>query len=223
MRKIDNDSEYYTWFMDTSKQCGKFVYEQPGVLISLGYLTLNLSGFVYLLFLFNAFSIDIIKYMELSDFMMAFLAEPAILFATFSAIICSSSIAYLMSRLYKLSGGTTFKGWKSWLLTYRMLYRFNPFYTFVIVTIFVFPNLYAGLLGAWNSDSIKQGDGKLYSFDLINPINLDQQGKRHFKDMQIILESERYVFLYEQSKSRTVILSRENIASIQMGVQDIDN
>ncbi|WP_276319731.1 hypothetical protein [Pseudoalteromonas sp. CO342X] len=41
--------------------------------------------------------------------------------------------------------------------------------------------------------------------------------------MQIILESERYVFLYEKSKNRSVILSRDNIASIQIVAQGVDN
>ncbi|QUI64980.1 hypothetical protein GSF04_21880 [Pseudoalteromonas sp. A22] len=224
MKKITNDAEYYAWFDEVSKKTAKFIYEQPGVLITLGYLTLNLAGFVYLTSLFNAFSIEIIKYMELSDLLMSFLAEPDILFATSCAIAVGGGVAYVVSKFdRKRAQIKELKGWKSWLLSHRILYRLNPFYSLVVVAMLIYPNAYAGLLGSWNAESIKEGNGKLYNFDLINSISLDQQKRRHFQDMQIILESERYVFLYEKSKNRSVILSRDNIASIQIVAQGVDN
>ncbi|GEK09713.1 hypothetical protein [Pseudoalteromonas peptidolytica] len=224
MKKVDNDAEYFAWFAITKNKCTQFIYQQPALLMTLGYLTLNLSGFTYLWSLFDAFSIEIIKYMELSDFVMAFLAEPSILLASLGAIIVGGGGVYFISKInIKLSDANAPEGWKSWLLSNRLFYCFNPFYSLVVIATLIYPNIYAGVVGKWNAQSIKQGVMAPYNVDLINPVHVGQFQQYHFQNMQIIFESGRYLFLFEHSKGRTVIFARDNIASIQMATQGVDN
>ena len=45
----------------------------------------------------------------------------------------------------------------------------------------------------------------------------------HFKGMQFIIESQRYIFVYDMASQTNVVIGRDNLASLALSSESVDN
>ncbi|TMP80427.1 hypothetical protein CWB73_10305 [Pseudoalteromonas phenolica] len=224
MNKITTDKAYFAWFKASLLKRKEFFYTQPALLLSLVYLALSLSGLVYLYVLGSGVGIEIVKYLEVSDFFMAFLATPAILHATIVAI-SSFLVGTLLYKKFEIGQSKSSKpsiGWRSWFVTWRPFYRINPVLLGALFML-ILPLIYSVQVGYIDANTIIQEKGKVYQIDLVNPVDINGQSKLQFDDLKLITETERFCFFYSISLKQTLIITRDNIASIHLASQGYDN
>ena len=224
MNSITTDEAYFAWFKSSLEKSKAFFYEHPSVLLSTTYLALSFSGLIYLYVLGRGVGVDIIKYLELVDFIMAFLATPTILYSSVVAIITSLITALLIKRHNKkqVKSKVQTEGWKSWIETYRMYYKINPLYL-ISCMILLLPSAYSIIVADLDAERILMGEGKTYQVDLVNPVSIYEQPKLRFDHLKLVTETERFSFFYSVELKQVLLITRDNIASVQLASQGYDN
>ena len=224
MNRITTDEAYFAWFKSSLEKSKAFFYEHPSVLLSTTYLALSFSGLIYLYVLGRGVGVDIIKYLELVDFIMAFLATPAILYSSVVALITTLVTALLINRHNKkqVKSKVQTEGWRSWLETYRMCYRLNPLYL-ILCTILILPSIYSIVVADLDAEQILLGKGKTYQVDLVNPVSIHEQPKFRFDHLKLVTETERFSFFYSEELKQVLLITRDNMASVQLASQGYDN
>jgi hypothetical protein len=225
MNKITSESAYFDWFKSSSRKLLEFLYAQPSLVLSVLYLVMSLSGLLYLYVLGRGFGIEIIKYLELTDFLMTFIATPSIPLAQLIAIT-PTFIAFYFSFKFaqrEKQNRRVITGWKSWLFTNRIFYKINPLVLILFSTLFLPPVLYSGLFAKDKVQSIISGQGERYTLDLVNPTMVNKQSVLEIKALTLIAETERFIFFYSSEQSQTLIVTRDNIAGMHIVSQNPDN
>ena len=224
MNRITTDEAYFAWFKSSLEKNKAFFYEHPSVLLSTTYLALSFSGLIYLYVLGLGVGVDIIKYLELVDFIMAFLATPAILYSSVVALTTSLVTALLIQRHNKkqVKSKVQTEGWRSWLETYRMYYKINPLYL-ILCIILILPSAYSIVVADLDAEQILLGKGKTYQVDLVNPVSIHEQSMLSFDHLKLVTETERFSFFYSVKLKQVLLITRDNIASVQLASQGFDN
>ena len=224
MNRITTDEAYFAWFKSSLEKNKAFFYEHPSVLLSTTYLALSFSGLIYLYVLGRGVGVDIIKYLELVDFIMAFLATPAILYSSVVALTTSLVTALLIQRHNKkqVKSKVQTEGWRSWLETYRMYYKINPLYL-ILCIILILPSAYSIVVADLDAEQILLGKGKTYQVDLVNPVSIHEQPKFRFDHLKLVTETERFSFFYSEELKQVLLITRDNMASVQLASQGYDN
>ena len=194
------------------------------MLLSTTYLALSFSGLIYLYVLGLGVGVDIIKYLELVDFIMAFLATPAILYSSVVALTTSLVTALLIQRHNKkqVKSKVQTEGWRSWLETYRMYYKINPLYL-ILCIILILPSAYSIVVADLDAEQILLGKVKTYQVDLVNPVSIHEQAMLSFDHLKLVTETERFSFFYSVKLKQVLLITRDNIASVQLASQGFDN
>lgn len=224
MNRITTDEAYFAWFKSSLEKSKVFFYENPSVLLSLTYLALSFSGLIYLYVLGRGVGVDIIKYLELVDFFMAFLATPQILYSCIGAISTMAIGFFLIQKSEKAKSKRAEQsvGWRSWFETWRPFYKVNP----LILGMFAFlclPLIYSALIGRLDAERVLQEGGRVYQVDLVNPVSIHEQPMLRFDDLKLVTETERFSFFYSVELKQVLLITRDNIASVQLASQGYDN
>lgn len=221
MTRVKSDYEYLVWFKQSATQLLK---TNPSLLLTLFYLQLNLCGLMYLVILFDEFSLSVTKYLELSDYMMAFFASPGISFAIAIFIVFCLSVSYFIQYILKrdLFSKVEMRGLKSWMFSLRVFYPLHPMLSLYLIVLTIIPLLYSWDLATLDAYNFKQNKGTHYDVDLVNTVGLKEDTLR-YNQVQLLAESERFVFLYHHATQQSIVLTRDNIASIQLSKHRLDN
>lgn len=225
VNKITSDIAYLDWFKRSSRKLFVFLYFQPGLVLSILYLVMSLSGLLYLFVLGREFGLEIVKYLELTDFLMTFIATPSIPLAQLVAIT-PTFIAFYFSFKFvekEKQKRVALTGWKSWLLTNRLFYKINPLVLVLFTTLFLPPILYAGLFAKDEAQRIISSEGERYDLDLVNPVIVNKKSILEIKELSVITETERFIFFYSSNQKQSLIVTRDNIASMHITSQNPDN
>lgn len=225
MKKVTNDAEYIEWFKASVLKLKCFLMEQPSVVFSGAYFILNFSGLVYLVVLSAEFEINIAKYLELSDFLMAFLANPSILQAMIAAFLSGSLFMYVAQRFFPgaLKGTKQYKGWRSYILSNRAFYSINPLLLGSLLVFVCAPLMYSIQIGKLDAQLILEEKTDAYHIDLVNSVDIKGVNTMRFEALQMIAETERFVFFYMPQQQKSLVIARDNIAAMHMRSQDADN
>ena len=225
MKKITSDAEYIAWFKTSVLKLKCFLMEQPSIVFSGAYFILSFSGLVYLVVLSAEFEINIAKYLELSDFLMAFLANPSILQALIIACLSVALIMYMGLHFFPgvFKGTKQYKGWRSYILSHRAFYSINPLLLVSLAVFVCAPLMYSIQVGKLDAQLILEEKTDAYHVDLVNPVDIKGVNTMRFEALQMISETERFVFFYMPQQQKSLVIARDNIAAMHMRSQDADN
>lgn len=187
-----------------------YIKNNVTVFLTILYLLGSFSGIIYLATLLSSFSVNVFQHIELSDFLLALVANPRlILMYTFFILIVAFSYSWQLKRipdpkkptfLQKIYHGFSYP-----------FYLLNPTYSIGTVLI-VMLCFYSFILAQADSERIKDQITQRYSLSLNDPI---QQNKTTLlTEVQIVTSTARNLFVYDNKQEKLLIIPQNNIAAL---------
>lgn len=179
--------------------------EHPGLLLTAGYLVLTIIGLLYELWFFFYFRINILEYVETSDFLLAALRTPLVILLSLLPV----PLAWLLFRLNHWARqkypryGAFDSRLENGLFGQSMAGRLASRSLFVLIYAAFFTLLYAERV----TDRIKAGHGR--------EVRVELSSGAPFPSRTLLLgTTSKFVFLYLPEAKRTHIVPIENVSRL---------
>ncbi len=184
-----SESDLSTWSRET-------LARNPALLVSLLYLTASLIGLVYSWAFLRAFEVNVFRYADISDFLLASLKEP---FTWLLAVAAVAAVALDngMSLRVQRRGPSRFMRWYG-----NKRYR-QVNYLVLVVLVLSFLFSFASI----NEEKIRDGKGEVFSVSLSD----SSPPKRRV----MLGTTARYVFLFDQTTGGVDIHPIESILMLR--------
>jgi len=174
--------------------------EHPTMLLTLCYFIITIIGVLYSYFFYKEFGINIIKFADLSDFLLASILEPKSVII-FISLIVTTYIFYwfdlLLRKKYKGYGSFVEKKFKS---KYT-----DPVGYFII--LIVYTTLLVQHVAILNAAKIKSGNSDDFLVRISDPGDHQVENK-----LALLGSSSRYLYLYNNEKSQAQVIPVENVS-----------
>lgn len=194
---------------DTRPAWAGLLREHSGLLLTAGYLVLTFTGLSYELWFFMYFRINILEYVETSDFLLAALRAPLVIVLAFAPLV----LVWLYFRLNRWLR-RRFPRYASWDRRWqgssfeKPAARAGMWTVFVLVYAVLFIQLYAERV----TDRIKAGHGHEVRVELAN-------GAPFTSRTLLLGTTAKYVFLYLPAEKQTHVVPIENVARLVMSAE----
>ncbi|MDG6099880.1 hypothetical protein EXU34_20685 [Alteromonas sp. ZYF713] len=188
-----------------------FFRHNPGMALSIAYLLLTLSGIFYSISFYKAFGIDILKFSDISDFMIAGISEPPALLLFAGGLLVSlgfdriGRVSYAIHQRW-LDKPKSVKRRIILLCSYVPKDNINRLITFLLMFIiyaFVFVSFYA----QWRSEAIKASET---DFVVLKLTHMQEDIK-----VKLLGTTTNYVFTYDIIRQQSLIIPLNSICFIQ--------
>lgn len=188
-----------------------FFAKHPGIMISIAYMLLTLSGIFYSHSFYSEFNISILKLADISDLLIAGISDPA------ATVMFSGGILIaVLTDMYIAFSYTSYNNWKTkpksllrkvmLFLTYTPKRRVEVVFAILVMFVlyaFIFVSLYA----EWRSDKIKSGSG--------DKVILHTKSSNETNTVSYLLGSTtNYVITYNKETQLAKLTPVENIEYI---------
>lgn len=172
--------------------------DHPTFILTVSYFFVTLIGIIYSFFYYREFEINILKFADLSDFLLAAMVEP-ISILIFLAVIVFSLLAFIADFWLR----NKYKGYGRWLTNKFAAKYTDPIIYFVVVSILVF--LYVRSFALMNAEEVRSGDNDGY-------IVLFSDSSRGEQQLALLGNSSRFTYLYDIGKDEVLVVPSENIS-----------
>lgn len=177
-----------------------FFREHPTMLLTFCYFVITVLGVLYSYYFYKEFGINILKFADLSDFLLASILEPQtlILFlgVTFLTILNILLEAFMKKR---------FKGYKQFSNDKLKAKYTEPFLHIMIVTSIT--AMMTSVLATNNADIIKSGSFDEFQVRIADPGTLSAN-----QSLALLGSSSRYVYFYNAKNSEALVIPVENVS-----------
>jgi hypothetical protein len=172
----------------------------PSLLLTLAYLLISAIGVIYSFFFYREFGINIVKFVDLSDFLLASIQEP-ISIVIFFGISFFTLAAYLLD----LWSRKKFPGYRRWMINKGAAKYTDPVLPILFILYFVFVLVSDYAIG--NANAIKVGDIDEYTvrFSELSPQTPESS-------LALIGSTSRFSYFYNLENKQALVVPQENIA-----------
>ena len=181
----------------------KLANEHPTLLITLCYFLITLIGVVYSFFFYREFGINILKFADLSDFLLAAITEPVSI-VIFLAVVVFALIAFFADFWLR----NRLKGYGRWMKNKAAANYTDPVIFVAIVVVFVF--FYVRNFAIYNADEIKAGIIDAYTVRFSDAGDMEEQ-----QVLALLGSSNRFSYYFDHEDSSALVVPSENIAFMQ--------
>ncbi len=179
----------------------RVLMEHPAFFLSGIYFVASSIGLVYSWAFFRKFNINVFRYADVSDFILASLKEPITWFLTILAIVLVTLDNAMSHRTQRRNPGRLFRWYGS--ERYRQINYLGS-----VVLIIVFLLTYASV----KERDIRDGEGEIVSVYLTDASPA--------KQLVLLGTTGRFVFLFDHVSERVDIHPQENILTIEKSSPD---
>lgn len=208
---VNNTEEFYQQLGRSLSDTVAYIRQHPALVLSVLYLLASTCGLMYIHALLAQFEIDGLQHIELADFFLAVIAKP-------TPLVAWLGISLLVYGFYLLD--KRMRGRWSWYcrfsdLSSKPFFKFNPLLVFVLMFGF-FLYWYAMIVAQSDSTSIKEGKGPGFKVFTQYPIGYPKKMPTRLilDDVQIIVSTSRYLWLFDKNNQQVLMLPHANVASI---------
>ena len=175
--------------------------------MTFGYLIASVMGLIFTISLLNEFQFNALPYMELTDFLLAAITHPMIVFALF-ILIASVAFFIWLDRLTRMK----YVRYAAWIDGYYRSSAWLP--NWLILTCLGV--MYIWIAGVIQVDKLSQ-DIKAhrtgqYQLSLIYPIQPGGKEIRQLNEVQIITRTVSYLWIYHQDQVK--LIPHANVAAL---------
>ncbi len=182
------------------------VREHPGLLLTAGYLLLTLVGLGYELWFFMYFRLNILEYVETTDFLFAALRTPLVIILALLPL----PVVWLLTRINEWFR----RRFPSYARLDSRIQGKNPatrvgmwaFFVLVYATFFI--QMYAERV----TDRIKAGHGREVQVELTS-------GARFSSRTLLLGTTSKFVFLYLPAEKKTHVIPIENLSRLVVSAE----
>ncbi|GAA0356049.1 hypothetical protein GCM10009092_20380 [Bowmanella denitrificans] len=208
---VNNTEEFYQQLGRNLSDTMAYIRQHPALILSVLYLLASTCGLMYIHALLAQFEVDGLQHIELADFFLAVIAKPTPMVAW----LCISLLVYGFYMLDK-----RLRGRWSWYCRFsdissKPFFKFNPLLVFVLMFGF-FLYWYAMIVAQADSASIKEGKRPGFKVFTQYAIGYPKEMPTNLilDDVQIIVSTSRYLWLFDKNNQQVLMLPHANVASI---------
>lgn len=174
-----------------------YAKEHPTLLLSICYFIVTIIGVVYSFFFYAEFGIEILKFADLSDFLLASILEPLSII-----IFIFWLFFYLISFKLDIWMRNKYKGYGRFVERAMKPKYSDPI--LITLSISVITVLFVKNLAIENTEIIKSGDNDKYV--VVLPNSNDEQ------TVALLGTSSRFSYFYDVASKEAIVLPVESIA-----------
>jgi hypothetical protein len=199
--------ELYDAHLDSMlRRFSGFMLRHPSMILTFGYLLCSLLGMLFANRLFSFFDINILPYLELTDFMLAALNHPWILLNVTGWLVFL--VVLLGVDRYIRRHIRWYAAWSEKYYQPEQFKRYNVF--FMIIPLLFLYNA-AKVESADLAEKIKNNQQPKFNVSLIYPVQ-DGAKTLKFDQVQVIARTSSYLFIYVQQQVK--VIPHANVAVI---------
>jgi|GEM_PF-789251 len=176
-----------------------FAKENPTMILTLCYFLITAIGIGYSFFFYREFDINIIKFADLSDFLLAAILEPLSL-VMFGFIVLIMLFAYAIDLFLR----KRFNFYHN-LVENRLKAKYTDPIVIIIVVL-VFTIVLMQDLAIENADRIKNKGKDIYQVSF----SQNDSGES-IKNFELLGSTSRFVYFYDPENKLAVVISPENL------------
>ena len=176
-----------------------FARENPTMILTLCYVLITAIGTGYSFFFYREFGINIIKFADLSDFLLAAILEPLSLMLFALIIICIFLLYWLDVQFRK-----RFNFYRYFVEKGLMSKYSDPIIMLIIIVSFSF--IFMRELAVDNANKIRVEGKDTYQVSLS-----EDDSAPTVKKLELLGSTSRFVYLYDPIKKQSVVISPENL------------
>ncbi len=177
-----------------------FARESPTMILTLCYVLITIIGTGYSFFFYREFDINIIKFADLSDFLLAAILEPRSL-GFFAFIVVLMLVAYWFDVLLR----KRFNFYRNFVEN-RLKSKYSDPLVMIIVVL-LFTVILMQDLAVKNADAIKH-EGK----DQYQVRFPEVESDESVKNLELLGSTSRFVYFYDRKTKQSVVISPENLS-----------
>jgi hypothetical protein len=176
-----------------------FAREHPTMILTISYILVAAIGTGYSYFFYQEFGINIVKFADLSDFLLAAVLEPMSIIL-FIFLIVANLI------LYKLDfwARKKFPGYGRFTEN-RMKAKYTDPIGFIIIVLF-FTGYLVKDIAQINANNVKTEKGDYYNVKTSNSSETEPEKRLNF-----LGSTTRFVYFYDSKKGKSLVIPTENI------------
>ncbi len=199
--------ELYDAHLDSMlRQFSLFMLRHPSMILTFGYLLCSLLGMLFANRLFSFFDINILPYLELTDFILAALNHPWILlnvtgWLVFLVVLLGVD-RYIRRHI---------RWYAAWSEKYYQPAQFKRYNVIVMFIPLLFLYNVAKMESANLAEKIKNNQQPKFNVSLIYPVQ-DGAKTLQFDQVQVIARTSSYLFIYVQQQVK--VIPHANVAVI---------
>jgi hypothetical protein len=182
------------------KKLLRFFLKHPSLALTFGYLTASIMGLIFTISLLDKFQFNALPYLELSDFLLAAIANPKTAFHL-AIGVCSVVFVIWFERLCR-------KKYLRYALWVDNYYRSSSLVPNWVWGVTAFSTLEAPKL----SKAIKTHQTGQFQLSLIYPIQPGGKEIRQLNEVQIITRTVSYLWIYHQDQVK--LIPHANVAAL---------
>lgn len=182
-----------------------FAKAHPSIILTLSYALITAIGTGYSFLFYQAFDINILKFADLSDFLLAAILEPRTL-ALFGFAVLLLLVAYGLDVYFR----KRFEAYRNFVEN-RLKSKYTDPITMFIVALLCTVVLMQDLAKE-NADSIKKQGHDSYQVAFGESESL--------KTFELLGSTSRFVYLYDRKAKQSLVVSPENISFMQKQVKE---
>jgi hypothetical protein len=190
--------EFWEKFMISFLQ--RMIRDHPSLLLTLVYLLVSAIGVIYSYFFYREFGINIVEFVDLSDFLLASIQEPISI-----VIFFGISLATLAMYLLDFWVRKKFPGYGSWLINRAAAKYTDPIAPALIILYFVFVSVSDYAVD--NASAVKAGDIDEYTVRFS-----ELPAKTPESSLALIGSTNRFSYFYNLENEESLVVPQENIA-----------
>jgi hypothetical protein len=177
-----------------------FAREHPTMILTLCYVVITAIGTGYSFFFYNEFDINIIKFADLSDFLLAAILEPLSLFI-FALILIFILFIFWIDILFR----KRFKAYRNFLEKRLKSKYTDPIGFLVIIVIFSIIKMQD--LAVENANMIKNKAIDTYQVKFS-----ENDSNEESTTLELLGSTSRFVYFYDPINKQSIVISPENIS-----------
>jgi len=174
--------------------------DHPTLVFTLCYFLVTLIGVIYSYFFYHEFGINIVKFVDLSDFLLASIQEPVslVIFLVIGVIVV---VLYLFDFWIR----KRFPGYGRWMQNKAAARYTDPISFVLVIAVFVF--FWVRNYAIYNADEVKAGIIDEYKIQFANAS--EQAAER---SLALLGNTSRFSYFYDVQNTEVLVVPVENIA-----------
>ena len=192
----------------------EFFSKHPTMLLTLCYFIITAIGVIYSYYFYQEFGINILKFADLSDFLLASILEPLSI-VVFGLLVVTNLFLYWLDIILR----KRFPSYGRFLERKFMSKYSDPIGFVILISVFTFSLIET--VAIRNSEEIKLEGGDEFLVKMTEyEVNVTESR------LTVLGSSSRYAYFYDSKKSVALVVPVENVAfmkkSISLKVQDVE-
>ncbi len=177
-----------------------FAREHPTMILTLCYAIITAIGTGYSYFFYREFDINIIKFADLSDFLLAAILEPLSL-VLFTFLVIFNLFVYWLDILLR----KRYSGYKNFLEKQLKSKYTDPIGFTILIAVFSVSFIHT--LAVKNAEIIKKQGKDTYQVRFAEAYSHEP-----IKNFEMLGSTSRFVYFYDPKSKQSVVISPENIS-----------